>query len=124
MEFHLVKNTTDSFFQSLWLLYEAAFPSDERRNLLQLKKILRKKEYTLFAVLEEKEFVGLFSTWDLGTFIFIDHFAVKEELRGKGFGTKILTTSFERQKQDGKEISKNEFEEIRRKLYTIVYGVT
>lgn len=179
MKSHLMQNTADSFFSAAWFLYETSFPENEKRNLAQQKQLFTKKEYTLFAVVDTEKLIGFLSTWNLGTFVFIEHFAVVEELRGKGFGTKILATFLSKQKQYGKdivldterpntnpvakrriafyervgfnlclenyiqppyhadkksvplylmrfgkEISKEEFEEIKRKMYLIVYEVT
>ncbi len=104
MEFHHIKNAQDSFFSLVWSLYEHSFPQDERRNLAQQKNLFQKKEYSLLALLENTQFIGFFSIWDLGSFVFIDHFAIKEELRGKGTGTKILENFIFEQKQKGKEL--------------------
>ncbi len=103
MEFHQVKNTDDSLYSTAWSLYEASFPEDERRNLAQQKDIFKKKEYSFFAIVEKNTFLGFLSTWNLDTFIFIEHFAVKEELRGKGIGTKILL-NFIQELKNGKDI--------------------
>ena len=104
MKLHLVKNTTDTFFSAFWSLYEHAFPVDERRNLPQQKNIFKKNEYALFAIAQNNQFIGFLSCWNLGKFIFIEHFAVREELRGRGLGTKIMNAFIQDQKQKRKEI--------------------
>jgi GNAT superfamily N-acetyltransferase len=80
-------------FRELWELYESAFPPDERRDREMQDALFRKKEYAMFAALDEKNaFVGLLAVWEFGEFVFMEHMAVKEQLRGKGFGTEIIRT--------------------------------
>jgi ribosomal protein S18 acetylase RimI-like enzyme len=88
----LVRVGADSpFFHDLWALYESAFPSDERRDLERQKALFKRPEYRLFAALAGKdEPVGLLSLWEFEGFVFMEHLAVKEKLRGKGVGTAII----------------------------------
>ena len=79
-------------FPELWELYESAFPADERRDREMQDAVFRKKEYSMLAALDGKKFVGLLSVWEFGKFVFMEHMAVKEQLRGKGFGTQIIRT--------------------------------
>ena len=104
MKFDRIENAQDPLFQAVWNVYGNSFPSYEKRTLIQQKKLFRKKEYSLFAVLEMRKFLGFLNTWDFDSFLFIEHFAVKEELRGKGIGTKILQNFIQKQKKHRKDI--------------------
>ena len=79
------------FFRELWALYESAFPPDERRDMQGQKGIFKRDGYAMFAALDAKNgFVGLLDTWEFAGFVFMEHLAVREQLRGKGIGTQIL----------------------------------
>jgi ribosomal protein S18 acetylase RimI-like enzyme len=80
------------YFHDLWELYESAFPPDERRDEERQALAFKKKEFTMFAALDEKKFVGLLSAWEFAGFVFMEHFAVREQLRSRGFGTQIIRT--------------------------------
>lgn len=78
-------------FKQIWSIYEFSFPQDERRDLGQQTKLLDNEIYNLFAGYDEDQLVGFIATWEFDDFIFIEHFAIEESLRGKGLGTKILS---------------------------------
>ncbi len=71
-------------------IYEESFPSDERRDLESQIKLLDNKRYDFKAIYENNSLIGLIACWDLEDFLFIEHFAIKKELRGKGIGTNLL----------------------------------
>ena len=104
MKFQRIENTQNPLFQAVWSVYMNSFPADEKRTLIQQKKLFKRKEYSLFAVLEKQKFLGFLSTWDFDSFLFIEHFAVKEGLRGRGMGTKILQEFILLQKAKNKKI--------------------
>ncbi|VVC03697.1 Acetyltransferase (GNAT) domain protein [Candidatus Bilamarchaeum dharawalense] len=80
--------TPDScYFDSVKKIYETSFPPEEKRDLTE--KLFTNPNYSLLAVLEE-DIIGFLSVWDLGNFVFIEHFAVVKELRDQGIGTKML----------------------------------
>ncbi len=72
-------------------LYIAAFPPEERRELDQLKLPLNNVEchfYRIFTL--HGTLAGFCILWEFPAFVFIEHFAVKPELRGLGIGEKTL----------------------------------
>lgn len=85
-------------FRELWELYESAFPPDERRDIGRQKALFSRPEYRLFAAVDGRSgapgggaaVTGLLSLWEFGDFVFMEHLAVKEKMRGKGAGTAIL----------------------------------
>ena len=104
MKFQIIETVQDSLFQAVWNVYINSFPADEKRTLAQQKKLFRKKEYSLFRVLERRKFLGFLSTWNLNSFLFIEHFAVKKELRRRGIGTKTLQDFILQQKTKDRKI--------------------
>ncbi len=74
-------------------IYESSFPIDERRDYENFINILNSKSniFSLEAAFTENgEIVGFISHWDFEDFIYIEHFAVDEELRGHGYGRTII----------------------------------
>jgi ribosomal protein S18 acetylase RimI-like enzyme len=72
-------------------LYIAAFPPEERREFDQLKLLLNNEEchfYRIFTL--PGTLAGFCILWEFPAFVFIEHFAVKPELRGLGIGEKTL----------------------------------
>lgn len=78
------------FFPAVWELYESAFPPDERRSLERQMAIFKRPEYRLFAAVENGAVLGFLSLWEFAGFVFMEHLAVQERLRGKGIGAGIL----------------------------------
>ncbi len=89
---HLIKihNSDSKGFAIAWELYESSFPSDERRTLSAQREVFNDGRYDFFTVEIDEEVVAILAVWDLGDFLFIEHFAVIERLRGSGVGTKLL----------------------------------
>lgn len=73
-----------------WKIYKESFPENERRSLQDQIQLQDNPLYNLQYMYDGVELAGFIAFWDLDSFIFIEHFAIKNELRGKGYGTKIL----------------------------------
>ncbi len=91
MIFHPLKNTQDRFFNTAWELYEEAFPSQEKRFLAEQIQLLNNHFYTFQAICDNNNFIGILGFWEIEEFIFIEHFAINSSLRGKNYGTLILS---------------------------------
>lgn len=71
-------------------LYRTAFPANERAPLFLLFKRTNNGRDSFYAVCDNNEFVGLVYTISIKKLTYVFFLAVKEEFRGKGYGTKIL----------------------------------
>lgn len=72
-------------------LYETAFPFCERRLETDIKNAMYHPDfYYVCAYSDSGDFVGIIMYWKTSYFVYIEHFAINEEFRGRGFGTKIL----------------------------------
>lgn len=78
------------------VLYEAAFPEEERRPLPAQQRLLEEGALQLLEVMEAGRFAGFVFCWALTDFTFIEHFAIDPAMRGRGTGTKVITLLFER----------------------------
>jgi N-acetylglutamate synthase-like GNAT family acetyltransferase len=90
MKFKREKDTKKSSFGKAWIIYEDSFPKNEKRDILHQNKLMHKNEYYFFSVSEKKQVIGLIAVWNLGTFSFIEHLAIKNDLRNKGIGSKLI----------------------------------
>lgn len=77
-------------FDEFWMLYEASFPEDERRDELSQRLLLQNPRYRLIPYYKDDHMLAFLSLWNLDAFVFVEHFAVKESFRGNGYGSKII----------------------------------
>ncbi len=84
----------DSAYAQVAALYKDAFPFKERFSLLTLRLVARKKEVDFLAYFdatsEDEQLIGLSYTIAAGDYLYILYLAVNKELRGGGWGTRIL----------------------------------
>lgn len=71
-------------------LYESAFPEEERIPYDDLKRLLCVMPVDFFAYYDGEVFVGLTMVLNRADFSWGWYFAVREELRGRGYGQQIL----------------------------------
>jgi len=77
-------------FAKAWKIYSGAFPDDTKRSFEKQSDVICDRKYNFCKVGFGDLFVGVFAYWDLGLFLFVEHFAVDKNLRDKGFGTDLL----------------------------------
>ena len=84
--------------QKIKQLYETAFPKDEQIPWDDLMRLVGEMSLDLTAYYEDEEFIGFTIVYPRKSFNWFWYFAVREELRGKGYGQQILTQLIERYK--------------------------
>ena len=77
-------------FQKLWLLYNTAFPQDERRSLFEHKLVQVDPRFHFAAILYEGLTAGFLAYWELHDLLFIEHFAIEPEFRSEGIGSRVI----------------------------------
>lgn len=76
------------FTEALWL---AAFPPEERRDILaQRRNVDRNARMRLLLIRNEERPIGLLTLWSLPLFFYCEHFALDTSLRGQGLGSVAL----------------------------------
>ena len=90
-------------FDSMFSIMQDSFPSIERRTYDDQFTLLDEKLYKLMGLKDDRgNLVSFIAVWEFEDFNFVEHFAVCEELRGKGIGSRILELYIE--KSRGKKI--------------------
>lgn len=91
MQVELKRISSQTDLEAIRELYISAFPANERREFDDLKQLSVGDDCLIFKILTESgTFAGFCILWEFPNFIFIEHFAVKPELRGLGIGEKTL----------------------------------
>ena len=90
-----ITNPESDAFKKVWEIYEEAFPADERRSLEAQKALFEKWRYRFQAINLEGQVIGLIADWTLEGgrergYHFIEHYAIRKDLRGKGHGSRVL----------------------------------
>ena len=77
-------------FQKIYGEMESAFIKEERRSFDDAYRVLDNEKYTLYDIVCDGEHIGFISLWQLRNMMFIEHFAILEACRGKGYGSVVL----------------------------------
>lgn len=81
-------------FRRFWEILCEAFPEEEHRSREDHEALMTNPAYEITYIRENSRIVGFYSLWDLGAFVFMEHFAFDAEYRGKGLGAKYLQALF------------------------------
>ena len=79
-----------AYYGMLRDLYMISFPVFEQRTDEQQDDAFSCLNYHLNAYAEDGCFIGFISYWEFSDYIYIEHFAINQSLRGKGHGYRIL----------------------------------
>lgn len=86
----MFERITEETFDRIFPLLEAAFPVTELRRKEDQRALLQEEYYRLYGVKKDGDFAAVFATWEMDDFLYIEHFAVKEEYRNGGYGGRLL----------------------------------
>lgn len=88
----MVRKIVKKEFDKLYELMQDSFPFDEYRNRNEQFALFEQDCFSAFGLFSEQGDLNAFITlWNFSDFAFIEHFAVKKQLRGCGVGSKFLT---------------------------------
>lgn len=82
-------------YRSFEKLYASSFPIFEQRTQTQQDAAFGCERYNLTGYEDNGVFIGFISYWEFDDYIYIEHFAVDTDSRGKGYGSKILQSFVE-----------------------------
>ncbi len=81
---------TEERFDLVFSKMTAAFPYEERRDLLDQKECLKNKYFKFFEIFDNETDVGFIALWVFEEFVFIEHIAIDEDKRAGGYGSKTI----------------------------------
>ena len=90
MKYTRIKNTEHRLFTKVWSLYRKSFPSEERRQLCAQRRIMDNPLYHFEIISDDNGLIGFILWWDFENIRYIEHLATLPQLRGKGYGRRIL----------------------------------
>ncbi len=90
MTTHRVTSNNDIYYNFFWELSIESFPSNERRPLDSQLWAISNSSYHLEILLDNGTPVGFITWWEMCDYRFIEHFATSPDMRGKGYGAKVL----------------------------------
>lgn len=93
--------TNDPAFEESLALMHASFVDDELRPDEALRINTDSNNLFSFNIIEDEkgELVGLLTAWNFGKIIYVEHFAIKKEMRGQGYGSAAIDRLAELSKQ-------------------------
>jgi ribosomal protein S18 acetylase RimI-like enzyme len=89
MTLHRITDPSSPAYPRAEQLLTASFPREEYRDLSQWRAFVATRPAFHLTLTEDGN--GLLSYWDFGTFIYVEHLAVAPDLRGRGYGSLILS---------------------------------
>jgi GNAT superfamily N-acetyltransferase len=98
MRLERLNDSNIRYFDDAISLYENSFPREERRDMEELKRVLRNERYHFDFVLRGDTLCAIAFYWELDGLIFLEHLAVMENMRSLGVGTRILDLLKEKNK--------------------------
>ena len=85
-----IADMRDGYFAAALELYMTAFPPAERRDESGHMRAMSQSDYRMRALTDGGEFIGIMFYWDAPEFVYLEHFAIRRDLRGQGYGGKAL----------------------------------
>lgn len=90
MKMFRIRSARHPLLSTILSLYSSAFPAGERRTTDAFLKMLTVVQMRLMVVTDIGKFIGIMIYWQFQDFIFLEHMAISPELRGHGYGRRIM----------------------------------
>ncbi len=76
-------------FENAYAIMQASFPADECRPYQAQKALFQNPDFRMYGLIDG-DIKALVTVYDLGSILFIEHFAVNEPYRNQGLGAQSL----------------------------------
>lgn len=77
-------------FDEIFNIMEASFPVDEYRTREGQRALFCDPRYRVYGKKQDGRLIGFIALWELDGLNFIEHFAVRSDLRGGGIGSRLI----------------------------------
>ena len=94
-----LKTITKQEYNKFFDLLESDFCLDERRTKANELKAFDDQNFSPNFIYENGEFIGYVCFWEFEKFLFVEHFAILENMRGTGCGSRFLKEFSEKAKK-------------------------
>lgn len=84
------KPMPNEMISRLFEIIEYSFPRDERRDLEDLFYEFHKPHFHSLVQEESGGIAGFMNYWQFENFVYLEHFAVARDLRGRGIGAQLM----------------------------------
>lgn len=81
---------SSELFSELFKILEYSFPENERRDFDDQLAKSKCPEFRTMTLSEDGKLLGFLNFWELSDFVYLEHFAVDKNLRGKGLGSELI----------------------------------
>lgn len=85
-------NNAPMYIDEIKQLYIKSFPEEERREWNDIVCMIEKKNifFNMYVIIFDGDYVGFITWWNFMSFRYVEHFAIKEELRDKNIGSRSI----------------------------------
>lgn len=90
MHFERLRTHKDKLYSQAMKLYDISFPFHEQREPSLQAAIMNRADYRFNLIYDENDMVGILLCWETETFIYVEHFCIKPEIRNKKYGQRAL----------------------------------
>ena len=88
----ILENATRKDYRQIKRLFISAFPKEERPPFYALKRKLKTGEAKMYVAKDNGNFIGFIHLVCFKDLIYLFFFAIQDEFRGKGYGSKVIKT--------------------------------
>ena len=99
MELRRMTSSADALYPAAMALYRDSFPFHEQRVAAAQAAVMGVEEYHFDVIRDGDDWVGLMLYWAADTFLYVEHFCIRPELRGRRYGEWALGLLAEQGKQ-------------------------
>lgn len=90
LHFERLTDTAHPLYEKAIELYRISFPYHEQRETPSRKRILEDEAYHFELLFDDTTFVGLVLYWEATDFLYVEHFCILPEMRGRKYGQTVL----------------------------------
>ncbi len=87
----MLKKINEEQFGRVYEIMDNSLPIEEHRPYENQLALLKREEYSIFAIEDSNNITGFMAVWQFEQFAFIEHLAVDDKFRNRSLGSKALS---------------------------------